>query len=170
MSRLKQEHIPDGEMTQTPPIESLQGRANRWVAQSADLALLVAGLILLLVLVPVAAQNGQGTQRPVFPQPISPGPNGNQDDIPAGGPLDNEKLLRTLNSDRQKSMVADTNKLVRLVNELNAEIANNNPDSLTPEQLRKVAEIEKLAHNVKEKMSTSVRGTPAFQQPHFPLH
>jgi hypothetical protein len=31
--------------------------------------------------------------------------------------------------------------------------------------LHKVAEIEKLAHNVKDKMSTSVRATPAFQTP-----
>jgi hypothetical protein len=65
-------------------------------------------------------------------------------------------------------MVSDTNKLLRLVNELNSEIAHTSPDLLTPSQLRKVAEIEKLAHNVKDKMSTSVRGLPAFPQPHFP--
>jgi len=85
---------------------------------------------------------------------------------PSGAPsLENERLLRALNADRQKSLVSDTNKLLRLVNELNAEIARANTGSLTPSQVRRVAEIEKLAHNVKEKMSTSVRGTPAFRAP-----
>lgn len=84
-------------------------------------------------------------------------------------PVD-ERLLRARNADRQRSLVSDTNKLLLLVNELNAEIARANTGSLTPEQLRKVAEIEKLAHNVKEKMSTSVRGTPSFQPAFQPVH
>jgi hypothetical protein len=62
-------------------------------------------------------------------------------------------------------MVSDTNKLLKLVNELNAEIGQTNPDSLTPSQLQKVAEIEKLAHNVRDKMSTSVRGAAPLRQP-----
>ncbi len=41
-------------------------------------------------------------------------------------------------------------------------LATANPDSLTPDQLRRIAEIEKLAHSVKEKMSTSVRGTTMY--------
>jgi hypothetical protein len=101
----------------------------------------------------------------MFPQPIGQPGLGNLDDVPAGGPVQNEKLLRTLNADRQKSMVADADKLLRLVNELNAEIARTAPDSLSAAQLRKMAEIEKLAHNVRDKMSTSVRGTPAFEPP-----
>jgi hypothetical protein len=82
--------------------------------------------------------------------------------FPAGGGMDHEKLLRALNADRQKSLVSDTNKLLRLVKELNDEIARTNPEQLSDAQLRKVAEIEKLARSVREKMSTSVRGSPAF--------
>jgi hypothetical protein len=92
-------------------------------------------------------------------------------DDPSGVPSpENERLLRALNVDRQKSLVSDTNKLLRLVNELNAEIALANTGSLTPSQVRRVAEIEKLAHNVKEKMSTSVRVIPAFQAPFQSVH
>ena len=40
--------------------------------------------------------------------------------------------------------------------------------SLTPEQLRKVGEIEKLARSVKEKMSNSVGNTPVYQAPPLP--
>ncbi len=75
--------------------------------------------------------------------------------------IDEEKRLRALNADRQKSLVSDTNKLLVLVNELNAEIARSKADALTAEQLRKVAEIEKLARNVREKMSLSVKGPPS---------
>jgi hypothetical protein len=78
-----------------------------------------------------------------------------------------EKRLRALNAERQKSMVADTNKLLKLAQELQDEIGHTSPDALTPTQLRKVADIEKLAHSIKEKMSTSVRGAPEVRMP-FP--
>ena len=50
----------------------------------------------------------------------------------------------------------------KLANELDAEISTTNPDTLTPEQLRKVAEIEKLARGVKDKMRISLTTTPIF--------
>ena len=64
-----------------------------------------------------------------------------------------EKRLRALNIERQKQLVADTNKLLKLAKELNEEVAASNTGTLTPEQLRKVAEIEKLARSVKERMA-----------------
>jgi len=105
----------------------------------------------------------------MLPQPI--GHSTNDDlDVSTETQMRDEKLLRALNADRQKSLVSDTNKLLRLVNELNAEIAGKQPEALSPDQLRKIAEIEKLAHSVKDKMITSVRGTPAFQAPFQPVH
>jgi hypothetical protein len=76
-----------------------------------------------------------------------------------------EKQLQALNADRQKALVSDTVKLLKLANELNAEVSSGNPDMLTPGQLRKLEQIEKLAHSVKEKMSMSVRGVPPFHTP-----
>jgi len=67
-----------------------------------------------------------------------------------------------LNADRQKTMVRDAEKLLRLATELKAEIEKDEPTSLTLEEMHKWAEIEKLAHSVKEKMSTSVRMTSTF--------
>ncbi|MGC1462719.1 MAG: hypothetical protein WA802_10990 [Terracidiphilus sp.] len=69
-------------------------------------------------------------------------------------PLDEQKRVRAINAALHKSMVSDTDKLLKLVKELNAEIGSTNPASLTPEELRMVAEIEKLAHGVKDKMRT----------------
>jgi hypothetical protein len=68
-----------------------------------------------------------------------------------------------MNADRQKSMVSDADKLVKLARQLDAEIASNPTDELTPEELRKVAEIEKLAHNVKAKMAQSFGGGPEIR-------
>jgi hypothetical protein len=80
----------------------------------------------------------------------------------AGSPADRElfseeRRLRAMNADRQKSMVSDARKLLQLVTELNAEIERDKPESLTPDEMRTLSIIEKLARNVKEKMSTSVR-------------
>jgi hypothetical protein len=95
---------------------------------------------------------------------------GGFDDSSNSDPLEEEKRLRALNTARQKSIVSDTNKLLKLAGELDAEIGHANGDSLTPEQLRKVAEIEKLAHSVKEKMSTPVTGNQDFKAPFSPLY
>jgi hypothetical protein len=124
-----------------------------------------AMLLALLAALPCGAQISSAQAHIIVtPQPIGQRVDqfGDLSDAP---PPENERLLRALNADRQKSLVSDTNKLLRLVNELNAEIARANTGSLTPAQLHRVAEIEKLAHNVKEKMSTSVLGNPAFRVP-----
>jgi len=79
------------------------------------------------------------------------------------------KRQQALNADRQKSMVSDTNKLVQLARQLDAEIASNPTDRMTSEELHKVAEIEKLARSVKAKMAQSFGGGPQFQQTPSPI-
>ena len=73
-----------------------------------------------------------------------------------------EKRMRALNAERQKQMIADANKLLKLAKELNDEVARANQSSFTPDQLRKIAEIEKLAKNVRERMSAGVGETPSL--------
>lgn len=62
----------------------------------------------------------------------------------------NQAKMRNL--DRQKQLVADTDKLVALANQLKAEVDKSTKDTLSIDVIRKADEIEKLAHNVKEKM------------------
>ena len=84
-----------------------------------------------------------------------------------------EKRLRALNAERQKQMVADAEKLLKLARELNDEVAASNSGTLTPEQLHKIAEIEKLARSVKERMVAGVlQPEAAFPAPGFiyPAH
>jgi hypothetical protein len=56
------------------------------------------------------------------------------------------------NVDRQKRLESDTKRLLILANELNTEIASSGMETMTPEMLRKMDEIEKLARSVKDKM------------------
>jgi hypothetical protein len=131
----------------------------------------------------IPAALGLSQQSPVIGGTQFPGTSGHggipraQDGGPfSAGPdqyntLEAEKRARMINAERQKSLVSDTEKLVKLATELNNEIAHSSPSALSAAQVRKVAEIEKLAHNVKDKMIMSVRG-PQFNMdptpPYFP--
>lgn len=105
-------------------------------------------LVLLLALT-AGAQDSPSGMPPLVPQQRMSISASRLDTI---DPIQQERWQRGLNIERQKEMVSDTNKLLKLARELNTEISSSNSDSLTPAQLRKVAEIEKLAHSVKEKM------------------
>ena len=59
------------------------------------------------------------------------------------------------NIDRQKQIVADTQKLVELANELQSDVQKSNKDTLSLDVIRKADEIEKLAKSVREKMKGS---------------
>jgi hypothetical protein len=83
--------------------------------------------------------------------------------------MQDQRVLHMLNVARQKSLVADADKLVKLAHELDAEVATNKEAVLTASELRKIARIEKLAHNVKIGMATSVGGGPRIQEPFPPL-
>ncbi len=78
-------------------------------------------------------------------------------------PVAQQRQLRQLIVSLHKSMVSDTDKLIKLTTDLNAELSSTNPDALTPDQLKKVAAIEKLARNVKEAMKTSVQGASTLK-------
>jgi hypothetical protein len=116
-------------------------------------------MALMLALPGGHAQQGSNSQLPVAPPHGFPQPDNTPfSSIDGGNPVQAEKRLRVINSERQKSLIADTNRLLALATELDNEIAKSNTGELTPEQIRKVAEIEKLAHSVKDKMSMSLRG------------
>ncbi len=78
---------------------------------------------------------------------------------PGNGGIDGllaERRMKMLNNERRKSLISDSDKLLKLAIELNNEIARTNSGALSPDQLRKVADIEKLAHGVRDKMVMTV--------------
>lgn len=65
----------------------------------------------------------------------------------------NQERMRNL--DRQKQLLADTEKLLSLAIELKADVDKTTKDTMSLDVIKKADEIEKLAHNVKEKMKGS---------------
>lgn len=109
--------------------------------------LLVAGLLcpLLAGVSQVAPASQQGSSRPSLGSD-RPGMND-----PMGMP-DPHKLEKMREEDRHKRLQADTAKLVQLTNELKDEVDKTSRDELSVDVVKKAAEIEKLARDVKERM------------------
>lgn len=79
-----------------------------------------------------------------------------------------ERELNALNIERQKEIVSDSNKLLRLARELNEEVAANSSSTLTVDQLHQIAQIEKLARGIKQKMADGV-GQPVLPTVQIPV-
>lgn len=63
-----------------------------------------------------------------------------------------ERMARERNADRQKQIVADTDRLLKLAKELDDDVAHSTKDTLSIDVVNKAGEIEKLAKSIKEKM------------------
>jgi hypothetical protein len=135
----------------------------------SDRALREALCLMLFLVLTCGVQSGSMQSQQPLSQSLGQRATDQFGDMDDHDPVEREKQLRALNAERQKSLVADTNKLLKLAADLNAEINNANAGSLTLDRIQKLSEIEKLAHSVKEKMSTSVRTTPVYEQ-QFPPH
>ena len=115
--------------------------------------------ILLLLGLPVAAQS------PGMPPQSAPDTVGimqrDSEALGASG-IDarmEARRIAALNRQRQHQMVSDADKLLKLAKELNAD-ADAGGTILSPaERMQKATEIEKLARNVKEKMTFAI-GAP----------
>ena len=124
-------------------------------------------LALLLPLLACAPQSNAQS----YPPPGMAGAPGVVQPFPPvdqANPVITEKRIDQINAARQKSIVAETNKLLKLATELNAEVRRANRSSLTREELQKVAEIQKLARSVKQKMAMGVNlamPSPNFSPP-----
>jgi hypothetical protein len=113
----------------------------------------------MFLVLPVAAQSPMGPSGP------STGHLGRQQqqapdsDMGMDGRIEARRIVQ-LNLLRQKSMVSDAEKLLRLAQELDND-AKGSASALSPaDRMRKAAEIERLAKEVREKMTYTV-GTPA---------
>ena len=56
------------------------------------------------------------------------------------------------NTDRQKRLVNDTDRLLALATELKQQVDRTDKNTLSVDVIKKADEIEKLAHSVKERM------------------
>jgi len=113
---------------------------------------------------PVSEQRVGGNQRPgttsgnssspSTPPALSPNLTPSDPNGPLNPQLELEQS-KLRNTDRQKQLVNDTQKLLALANQLKADVDKSNKDMLSIDVIKKAEEIEKLAHAVKEKMKGS---------------
>ena len=96
-------------------------------------------------------QNQQTPRNPTPPglPPIDGGAGGAGEGLP---PSVMARQAKARNDDRQKQLVADTNKLLQLATELKADVDKTNKDVLSVDVIKKADEIEKLAKSVKDRM------------------
>ena len=70
-----------------------------------------------------------------------------------------QQSFEAANAERKKQIADDSAKLLKLATELKAEVDKTTKDELSLGVIRKADEIEKLAHNVKEKMKLTAGGS-----------
>ncbi|MGB6975497.1 MAG: hypothetical protein WBD67_12520 [Terracidiphilus sp.] len=103
---------------------------------------------------------GEGLQ----PPPVNPFP-----DLDEMDPEMAHRQLRAMNAERQKELVKDTARLLKLAQALRAQTQAENAETLTEAQWKEIDRIEKLAHSVKQKMAESYIGVPVFRPPTVPM-
>jgi len=119
-------------------------------------------LVCLAVVVTLAGAAQPGQQAPWFnsgTQNVRPGTNRLPDINPPMMMHEGQFKQRNIdavNAARKKELDADSAKLLALAIALKAEVDKTSKDTLSLPVIRKASEIEKLARNVKEKMTYTV--------------
>ncbi|HEX7895571.1 MAG TPA: hypothetical protein VF447_15335 [Terriglobales bacterium] len=114
-------------------------------------------LAVLLVLLLLLIQPGLTAQQQDAPNPNPPqAPQGQTipgDHDDNGIPSDMRKAMeKKANEQRQAQLKRDTDRLLKLSQELKAYVDKSNENILSLDVIKKADEIEKLAHSVKTKM------------------
>jgi hypothetical protein len=121
------------------------------------LRLTAVGMVFLMAAIPGALSGGQISQQTTqlsgqIPTPPSPGHLPSPDLGPPSNPRMEEQQEKARSTERQKRLVADTDKLLALATELKTDVDKTNKNILSMDVIKKADEIEKLAHSVKERM------------------
>ncbi len=117
-------------------------------------------LLALLLALTTTAGRAQSSAGSASIQSSQMGPSFSDSAAPSEqqDPTERRHFLRRLNAARQKSMVSDTEKLLVLARQLNSGVAPDGSAFTDDQRMRLTAEIEKLAHGIKEKMSYAASG------------
>lgn len=76
-----------------------------------------------------------------------------------------QRRLRLLNVARQKAMISDAEKLLTLARALNAGVDASGTVLTATQRFKMAGDIEKLARNVKERMTFAISGEPSPATP-----
>lgn len=111
---------------------------------------LLVTLAALLPWMPVSA--GRAQQAPPHSMPPGIGNTSNDHEDNALAARMAMQQAKGQNTDRQKRLVNDTDRLLALATELKQQVDHTDKNTLSVDVIKKADEIEKLAHSVKERM------------------
>jgi nitric oxide reductase activation protein len=119
--------------------------------------------IAVMALLTGAAQPGQqpsggDVDKPYLLPEANPLPDAN-DQMKMRDKQGKQQNFDASDAERKKELSDDSTKLLTLAMALKVEVDKTNKDMLSLNVIRKADEIEKLAHNVKEKMKLTVGGS-----------
>ena len=98
---------------------------------------------------------GQNTDRP-FLLPEANRPLDANQQMEMRDQQTKKQSFEAANAERKKQIADDSARLLKLATDLKVEVDKTNKDTLSLNVIRKADEIEKLAHNAKEKMKLTV--------------
>jgi len=136
------------------------GGAAEWKTPGLNLARFLACSWALIVLCHTAAS---AQQPPVAPNPdksihdptLTAAPDANAQ-MEMRDQQTKQQNFAAANAERRKQIADDSTRLLKLATDLKAEVDNTSKDTLSLNVIRRADEIERLAHNVKEKMKLTV--------------
>lgn len=148
------------------PSPMLQPNRNR---DARTRALLHRAFALALLLgAPIAAQSPGSPGIPLHLQDLSR-PNFPHDPASLPETAMTAREVKLLNIERQKTIISDTQKILALARELNADSSSPDSTMSNAQRMHKADEIEKLAKNVREKMTYAIT-PPGPANPYAATH
>ena len=109
----------------------------------------------LLILLGCAGASGRtqlSSKTPQISQPPSLSNPASKDPTEAAVSEIQRRQEKLRQDERQKRLVSDSDKLLALATQLHEEVAKTDKNILSVDVIRRADEIERLAHNVKERM------------------
>ena len=138
--------------------------ANRSLFSGWRLFAVICGILLFACAVTHAQTPMQGPD-PSFTSPNAGSMSHESMSDGAGriDPIEASRRRQVQRLEIRQSIAEDSTKLVQLAQELSEQISHNHPDSLTQTELKKYAEIGKLAHKLKSEMKNHGTAEPQIQ-------
>lgn len=128
-----------------------------WVRWAGALGMPAA--VLMLTVVSARGQNpGPDVDKSIHDPTLTTPPDANAQMLMRERQL-KQQDYEAANAERRKHIVEESDQLLTLAMALKAEVDKTDKGKPSPSLIRKADEIEKLAHNVKERMKVAVGGS-----------
>jgi hypothetical protein len=145
--QLKGNRAPAREERETPPANPLS--RPHWSRSMAGIAVMV------MFMGGALSQQYPNPDKSIHPPVLTTPPDANAQ-MRMREQTSKEQNYEAANAERKRQIAEDSARLLKLANDLKAEVDKTNKDTLSLIVIHKAEEIERLAHSVKEKMKLTV--------------